>query len=338
MLDKNPVVIRCGEFLSTKSINDNTNDMAIIRLPASQLLVLFWLFMTSCHVWAQQGTPYRDSQNFQFALIQVPIWVADKKGRNVSNLDLRDLEVRVDKKSVKIESFKRTYFQLVEMVFFLDISGSMALGGKMRGSIETMLYITRNLRPDDRWKWVVFADNQVLEVLNQQQAHRMDEVVEKIKAYGKTCLFDALSSTGRYFSDKSKGARAVLLFTDGNDNQSQFSQEQILALLSILDVPVFTVGIADGFWPSTMEGEEALNLDGMRKISEISGGYFFMAESDKNLPEIARDLRKMLRAHYQISFVVERGPGESRHSIDVKCRKKSYRVRSRKGYIGYLPE
>lgn len=299
---------------------------------------LFWACLTiPSPLVAQSDQPYRDSQNFRFALIQVPVWVSDTRGISISDLERSDFSIKVDGKPIEIESFEKTYLQTLEMVFLIDISGSMALGGKLAGSIDATLYITRNLRSDDQWRWVVFADNQILEVLNHQQAHRMDEVVEKMSAYGQTCLFDALSLSGRYFSDRSKGARAMLLFTDGNDNQSQFTQDQVLALLRILDVPVFTVGIADGFWPSTVEGEEALNLDGMRKISEISGGYFFMAESDRDLPRIARELRLMLRAHYLISFVVERGPGESRHSIEVSCRKKSYRVRSRKGYIGYLP-
>lgn len=304
-------------------------------LSLSAFLGLFWIQSGAVPPEEEEA---RDYQSFRFALIQIPVWVTHKNGMAVPNLTRSDFTLFVDGRKAEVENFKETYSGPMELVFLLDLSGSMALGGKLAGSVDAMVHLTRRLRVEDRWHWVVFADGQVLEVLNHTCPENMDRVVEKISAYGKTSLFDALSTSNTHFSVDSRGNRALVLFTDGNDNASLITEDQLVYLLGILDVPVFAIGIADGFWPSTVEGEEAMNVGALRRFSEISGGHFFVAKSSNDIPVIEQQLEHMMRAHYMLSIVVERGPGERRHDIQVKTRKKSYQIRYRKGYIGFPPE
>ncbi|MCB1049301.1 MAG: VWA domain-containing protein [Acidobacteria bacterium] len=293
--------------------------------------------LCSLLLWAQDE-PFTNVQSFQFALVQVPVWVLDKRGRTVDDLKLKHFQVRVDGQEVLPEKFQVSHNRPLELVFLLDLSGSMGLGGKLEASVEAIRYLVKNRKKGDTFRVVVFADQQTLTIVSDRNESELDSLLDKAKAYGKTALFDALSQSPQFFSAGSFGNRAMVLFTDGHDNQSILTEDQVLQVLGLVDVPIFTVGILDGVFPSDQASEEALKIDTLKRISESTGGVYFLAKQATELPTIARLIEQHMRAHYLLAFTVERGPGEREHRIQVTVKQKSFRVRSRKGYIGFLPE
>ena len=142
-----------------------------------------------------------------------------------------------------------------------------------------------------------------------------------------------------FFNGQSLHSRAILLFTDGNDNQSQLDEAQFYEILKALDVPVFVVGIADGFLPTRSENREKLGMRTLQDITALSGGKLFVVKDISQLPEIAETLRESLRPQYLLTMTVERGAQERRHEIEVKLKgRKSFRIRHRTGYIGMEPD
>jgi VWFA-related protein len=277
-------------------------------------------------------------QSFRFSLVQVPLWVRDGRGNLVANLQAHQVTLKVDGQPVRIESFQNSSQHSLELVCLLDLSGSMGLGGKLEGSCQAITYLERSMARGDSFRLVVFADEQVLSLVDESNRHELPHLLGKARAYGKTALLDALSRSDTYFSPGSQGNRALVLFTDGIDNSSALSEEQLLAILRIVEVPVFAVGILDGMVPHEQASEEPLKVDSLRRISEASGGLLLLARSADDLPLLARSLDRHLRAHYLLAFTVERGSGEREHLIELQLRKNSYQLRHRKGYIGLSPE
>lgn len=278
-------------------------------------------------------------QEFRFSLVQIPVWVTTKKDRPKRNLKKRDFKLFVDGYPTAFESWIPSYNRPVEMIYLLDISGSMMVGDKLQGAIGVISYLLKHHPPGDRWKILVFSDAAVFPVLDHTHAGDWPRLKARIRAYGKTALFDALSQSRSYFNAASLASRAILLFTDGLDNQSRLTESQFLIVLETLDVPVFAVGIADGFIPNDPAAQADMGIQTMKNITGISGGEYFIAESAKDLPRISRVLLKKLRPHYLLALTVERGKYESRHGISVKVKRvPPARVRYRKGYVGLLPE
>lgn len=298
--------------------------------------LLCWQTSTS----EQPDSVYNDQnlRSFRFSSVQIPVWVANRRNLPLTDLNKRHFELKVNGREIPIQGFQKAEDQPIELVYLLDISGSMAIGEKLEGSIQTITYLLKRHRPEDIWRVVVFSDGQILEIHNNKAQQDWQDVVPQIRAYGKTALFDALSISDRYFPAEPTGSRAIVLFTDGNDNQSILNQQQLYSLLEILDVPVFIVGIADGFVPRAKPGDEKLGLQTLQEITKITGGIFWLARDASFLPEIGKALSRKMRPQYILTMTVERHDREKHHRIDVRVRKRqAHHVRFRQGFMGALP-
>jgi len=274
--------------------------------------------------------------HFKFAQIRVPVWVNDRHHRSVLNLKKGHFKLFVDEKTVEPNYFSTSFEQEVDILFLLDLSGSMALGGKLEASKQVLTYLIRSLRSKDRWQLIVFAEKQVLKVLDNEHREQLEGTLAKARAYGKTALYDALLKAPAYLQNRGTEQKAVFLFTDGHDNNSTLDLEATRYLMKNLTVPLFAIGIMDGFLPSQEASEEPLNVNTLKTLTTAGGGELLLARDRSDLLDMKNMLRENLRAHYILGFMVERGEGETRHQIRVKTKKRLH-IRYRKSYIGMPP-
>jgi len=275
---------------------------------------------------------------FRFSVVRVPVWVTGRDGLALGGLGAGDFNLSVAGKRVPIESCLVADDRPLELVYMLDLSGSMEFGGKVAASAEAISYLLGKHRPDDVWRLIAFSDGQILEVLNQETADDWQDIRTRLRGYGKTALFDALSIADRYFAPDHANNRALLLFTDGNDNQSLLSREQLMKVLQVINVPVFIVAIADGFIPASAAGEEQLGIATLKAIAETTGGSLLIAKSIADLPALARVLSQKMRPQYLLTFTVERGDQDGHHAIDLSLEGHRFAdLRYRRGYTGNLP-
>jgi len=278
-------------------------------------------------------------QRFSFAVVRIPVWVSDRNGLPYADLEADDFELLVDDHPVVIDNVLLTHDAPMEMVYLIDLSGSMAMGGKLEGTIQTLDWLLRMHGPEDRWRIIAFSDGQILQVANEQQPEEWTRIKPLLRGFGKTALFDTLGALHHYFGPDSLNNRAVLAFTDGNDNHSTLDEDHLLRALHVIQVPLFVVGICDGFVPHSEEDQEKLGLQTLRNIATITGGSLFLAESADHLPIIGRILREKMRPQYMLTMTVEQSDREERHGLTVRLvRKRPYQLRYRQGYLGSVPQ
>lgn len=277
-------------------------------------------------------------ESYAFSVVRIPVWVTNNQNVPVANLRKEQFRLAVDGYRVPIENFLRTYDAPMELVYLLDISGSMAFSGKLQGSIMAIDRLLANQRKGDRWKIVVFSDGQILPVASHNDPGSWERVRPKLEGYGKTALFDVLGIADRYFEVGSLNSRAVVVFTDGWDNHSTLDEDHLLRVLKVLQVPVFVVALGNGFTPLKMEDRARLGLQTLTNIATITGGTMLFAEDAGQLSSIGNALSKALRPQYMLTMTVEnKGDGE-RHNIHVSlARNRSYTLRYRQGYLGSVP-
>jgi Ca-activated chloride channel family protein len=154
--------------------------------------------------------------------------------------------------------------------------------------------------------------------------------------FGATSLHDAIALTARRVGEREGRRRAVVVLTDGNDNASRLKPEDVSAIASAIDVPVYIFGIVPSIdnpsaENSTHSVESAAFAGPLANLAAWTGGHVVVASTISQRSIAARQIIDELRHQYLIAFESSGKPGW--HPLVVRARNKDLVVRARSGYI-----
>jgi len=308
-----------------------------------------WAVFLFCSLLGLPGTlliqaqePDQDpAYDISVSAISIAVSVRDKKGRFVDNLTPEDFLVYENDGRKEITYFKHDYAAPVSLTVLLDVSGSMALQERMKDCREALEYLLLYLlKPQDEVSLLIFADGQVeVAAPFSQDKARFLSVLARTEAYGQTALNDAVAVSPEYANRGKNEKRALLLLTDGVENDSQSSPDQAVEIARRVDVPIYIIGYRIPLGEQQLQKLKAapsLTSAGivavLDRFSEATGGKAFFIERAFDLFAAMREIKKELSHQYIIGYTSYRDPEESYRNITVLTKKKNYRVRTRKGY------
>jgi VWFA-related protein len=274
----------------------------------------------------------------------VPIVVADGKGRTVSGLKASDFVLFCEGRRVAFDLFEESQDAPVSFTILLDGSGSMGLAGKLEGAKEALRALAQQRRDGDDFSLHVFASGEVREVIPfTTEPGVLLDAVERVRPFGKTAFYDALVR----MPDKSllgkNGSRAIILLTDGIDNASALTRNELKEILEGIDVPVYPLGLRS---PAAVRGARAegvktgealINLDILEEIATVSGGRMAISDEPKDLRKAISLVENDLRSQYLLGFAPE-GRGQVRfRALAVTLARPVRVVKMRAGYKGTAP-
>lgn len=230
--------------------------------------------------------------------------VFDKEGRFVAGLKKDGFRLYEDGVQQQIESFSQEDVPL-SMGILLDLSGSMR--GKIDRVNKAALEFIRASNPDDQVFLIGFNDE--VELL-QDFTSDIDEVTDSLDnavVTGGTALYDALYLGVQKAQSGSKAKKAVVLISDGEDRDSYYKVDELVAKVQESDVQVFSVGflndipkkgLFDKFSKSTAEKAR----DALSRISEETGGKAYFPDKLADLHGIVAEIARELRSQYSLGY------------------------------------
>ncbi len=128
---------------------------------------------------------------------------------------------------------------------------------------------------------------------------------------GQSTVFgDAIGLAIKLFQEGDSDNRVLIILTDGNDTGSVVPPVDAAKVAAAANIRIYTIAIGD---PATV-GEEALDLDTIGRVSEITGGRVFQALDQQALQEAYRAIGELEPELYEsISF----RPRESLHWLPI---------------------
>jgi VWFA-related protein len=316
----------------------------MIRLQRLALApVLFAAVLTRAEgTESRAGEPVRATTSVDVGYVLVPFIVTNLKGLPVRDLRARDVTLLVDGVPVKTDLFAHSDDAPVSFTILLDGSGSMGLAGKFEGARAAVRALVDQKLPGDDFALFVFSEGAVREnVPFTEDTALLVAAVNEVKPFGKTAFFDALAK----MPDKSllgkNGSRAIILLTDGIDNASTLSRDELATLLEGVDVPVYAIGLRSPGSPIPLApgqtAEGLLNLEILGHVARITGGRLSIVDDAARLPDAVRLIEKDLRAQYLVGFTAS-GTGPARfHRISLRLAGPLRAIRVRAGYRGPSP-
>jgi Ca-activated chloride channel homolog len=306
-------------------------------------LALFFAIGIAAGVAAQEKKPPAPEVTFSETVgteyVLLPVVVTDPDGRFLSRLKDRDFRLQVDGKPVSIESFEQDEQAPVSFVFLVDTSGSMQIAGKLERSKEAIRFLIRYRKPGDEFALLSFSEGAVREVAGfSENPVRLLNALPGLEASGRTALYDAVAeTTGKILAGKNP-KKAIIVFTDGVDNDSRMSPPELETLMQEVNIPVYPLGMtSSAFDTLTAEEKRELSVSTLQLLARSSGGRIFLVPAGEDLTPLVQMVDSELRKEYLLGFAPS-GSGDIRYrAVRVSVRRAFARVRTRGGYRGTAP-
>ena len=223
--------------------------------------------------------------------------VFDKSGKLLTNIPQSAFHVFENGVEQPIKNFRREDVP-VSMGIVIDNSGSMR--DKLPKVAAASMLLVKNSNPEDEEFIVNFNDDAYLDQDFTSDTKKLEEALDKIDARGGTAMRDAISMSIDNLKAKGKREKKVLLVvTDGNDNTSQISLEQIVRKAQQSEVLIYSIGLLNEEEPR--EARQAKRA--LKALAEATGALDYypkdLAEVSRITPQVAHEIR----SQYMISYL-----------------------------------
>ena len=255
-------------------------------------------------------------------IVQVTVTVTNDRGEFVAGLPQSAFHVLEDGKPQTITYFASEDVPL-ELVVAVDVSGSMATAmPKLKEAVKAFLGA---VPAENRLSLLGFNDT--VFALTRRPTDPPEErmrAVDRLAPWGATALYDVIVR-GIDMLGARTGRKALIVFSDGEDQGSHVTLDQVEQRLQASDVTLYMIGQGRG-----------LTVDRLKKVMERlstpSGGRVFAMASVDQLSSAFDTLLEELSHQYLIGYPP---PGDVRdgkfHEIKVRVDGHS-NVRARNGY------
>ena len=266
-------------------------------------------------------------------LVSVTAVVRDKKGKVVRSLEPKDFTVADDGQTRKIVSLQSDANAPASIAFLVDGSGSMRLGEALESSrrICDWLLSTLDQKRDDA---SLFSFDTRLLTLREfsGSVEHVRSGLKELNAFGATSIYDAIAGASAVVAERARNRRAVIVLTDGADNWSSYTPQEVAWIASTIDVPVYVFAVGDGVNAEAGAANPAALSSPLAELARSTGGDFFIAHSPALAIAGISRLVDELRHQYLIAF--EPSTAHGMRKIEIRTRKADLRVSSRKWYTG----
>jgi Ca-activated chloride channel homolog len=238
----------------------------------------------------------------EFPVVRVYVSVRDEKNEplpiNPGRLILKENGKPVDVQDIQ---GSQVVNELTSMLV-LDISGSMNFAGKLEAAKLAAKDFIRQLRTQDKAGIITF--NTKVNLVNAVTSDHslLLKSIDRIQARDDTAMYDALIKAVELLNPL-PGRKAIIVLTDGMDNESKATPDQVLHSIGYTGLSISTIGL--GVLP---EGEKApdqykgLDQPGLTMLAEKAGGRYGFVEDNQALTELYDQMRRALQSEIVITY------------------------------------
>jgi VWFA-related protein len=229
-------------------------------------------------------------------LVILPAVVQDRAGHLVTNLGQDAFQVYENNRRQAIKVFKREDVP-VSLGLLIDSSGSMR---DKRDKVESAaITLVKDSNPQDEVFIVNFNDEAYLDQDFTSDIKQMQKGLDKIDSRGGTAMRDAIRMSMDHLKEKgSRDKRVLLVVTDGDDNTSNVTLENLVHQVQESDTIIYAIGLL-----SEEERREAKRAKrALDTLVEASGGLAFYPKNVSEVEKIAHEVARDLRNQYTIGY------------------------------------
>ncbi|MGD0989191.1 MAG: VWA domain-containing protein [Candidatus Sulfotelmatobacter sp.] len=264
--------------------------------------------------------------------VNVVFTVTDKHGKRITDLKQTDFRIVDDSKpAVEIRSFRAEANLPLQVGLLVDASSSVRDRFKFEQE-SAVEFLNQTVRKRFDQAFVVGFD--ATPEVTQDFTDDTEQLARGVRALrpgGGTAMYDAL-----YYACRDKllkhgqgGAtrRAIILLSDGEDNQSHVTREEAIEMAQRAEAIVYTIS-------TNVSGTHGAGDKVLERIADATGGRAFFPFQIRDVTNAFAEIQEELRTQYAISYKpADFKPDGHFRTIEIVANdRKNFRVRARRGY------
>lgn len=267
--------------------------------------------------------------------VNVVFTVTDKHGKRITDMRQADFNFVDDNKPpAEIRSFHSETNLPLQVGLLVDASSSVRDRFKFEQE-SAIEFLNQTIRLHYDIAFIVGFD--ATPEVTQDFTDNTDLLahgVHELRPGGGTALYDALYYACRERLLKAPKStpvrRAIILLSDGEDNQSHVTREEAIEMAQRAEAIVYTIS-------TNIAGTKGPGDKVLERIADATGGRAFFPFQIRDVANAFTEIQDELRSQYAVSYKPAdfRSDGHYRTIEIVANDRKNFRVRARRGY--YAP-
>jgi len=278
-------------------------------------------------------------------LVNVAFTARDAQGKLVESLKREDVELLEDAVPQKVEFFARGTDLPLTLALIVDVSGSQdEFGKKHKKDLE--VFLKEILRPQDRVLLVCFGNHLLLV---SDYTNSAEQILENYKDFDKgkkhfaeigpaeardlgTAFYDSIYYSVTEKLAPSGGRKAILMFSDGEDNSSSHNMMTAIETAQAENVPVYAIRYTEKKH-GNLTARNKYGISVMDRIASETGGMHIDAEVT-DLHTYFREIAEELRTSYEVAYYPSNKAKDGTfRKIGIRVRVDGVKVRAKTGYF-----
>ena len=279
----------------------------IYRITLTILLLLTPIFLTGFSPQDQTGQEGQENEivritqvdTTEFPQVTVYISVVDQDGQPVG-VEPSRIVIAENGVPIPLEQTQGVGdVGPLTTLLVMDVSGSMYADGKLEAAKAAARAYVDQMRSGDQVGLLTFSTEITYVQAITTDRQEMTYAINGLVGIGDTAMYDALTQAVDILAPI-QGRKAIIALTDGLDNISATTPENVLQQIGPAGLSISTIGLGN---PEHGSGAvSALDEDALVYLAENAGGLYGYANDEASLSNLYQNYAIGLQSEYVLTY------------------------------------
>lgn len=268
------------------------------------LLPLLMLFSAPTAHAQESGPQIRITQldKSHFPQVTVYVSVVDANGNPVG-IDPKTIQILENNQAMQLTDIRgggdnSAQTVPVTTMLVVDISGSMDKNGKLAAAKEAAKTYVSQMRPGDQAGLMTYDTKTYYVQPITTDTAALTAAIDALVTGGDTAMYNALVEAEKNL-EPVNGRKSIIVMTDGLDNKSQSTADDVIAGVGQSGLTISTIGFGD----AATKGQVGLDEAGLKSLAEKTGGLYAYAQDADTLSKIYQQYGEVLQSEYALTYI-----------------------------------
>ena len=257
----------------------------------------------------------------EYPEVELYFRLCDLQGNDISELKNGRMEITEENGKTVQAEVKSLQAVQKNICFVMDISASMKEYSKYLYGRDAILHLLSRMEQQDNYQAALISFNSTQNTLEDftDSYDGIRSELNSISPSGQTAFWDSLEHA-LLCTNSQKGQKCIVAATDGMDNASQTTRENVIALAQELQIPIYII---------TFDGSLMSDLN---DVASATGGRCFAADQPQDVQSIYDSILQVQQNQFTVKFTSDGDTDSSERKIRLLLTADGYRAEATAEY------